>query len=67
MKWVLIVMLLEVNQGTTGTNVSNTVSFQEWDDPRACLAAKADIEKVLKAYFEKFDEQYIFCKPKGVL
>ena len=47
--------------------MSNTVVFQEWDDPKACLAAKADIEKVLKTYSEKFDAQSIFCKPKGTL
>lgn len=64
MKWVLIVMLFEINYGNPST-MSNTVVFQEWDDPKACLAAKADIEKVLKTYSEKFDAQSIFCKPKG--
>lgn len=47
--------------------ISNEVEFQEWDDAKACLSAKSDMEKVLKDYPEKFDRQVLFCKPKGTL
>ena len=66
MKWVLVVMLFELSY-SNGQRISNEVEFQEWDDAKACLSAKSDMEKVLKDYPEKFDRQVLFCKPKGTL
>lgn len=66
MKLVLVVMLFELSY-SNGIRISNEVEFQEWDDAKACLSAKSDMEKVLKDYPEKFDRQVLFCKPKGTL
>ena len=66
MKWVLIVMLFEISY-SQGERISNEIEFQEWDDAKACLSAKSNMERVLKDYPEKFDRQVLFCKPKGTL